>query len=40
MRYNDYPLDHVTPEGVKELWKAVNQFILWNHRKILLDGPI
>jgi hypothetical protein len=40
MGYNDYPLDHVTPEGVKELWKAVNQFILWNHRKILLDGPI
>jgi hypothetical protein len=24
----DYPLDHVTPEGIKELGKAVNQFIL------------
>jgi hypothetical protein len=26
----DYPLDHVTPEGIKELGEAVNQFILWN----------
>jgi hypothetical protein len=26
----DYPLDHVMPEGVKELEEAVNQFILWN----------
>jgi hypothetical protein len=24
----DYPLDHVTPEGIKELREAVNQFIL------------
>jgi hypothetical protein len=24
----DYPLDHVTPEGIKELDEAVNQFIL------------
>jgi hypothetical protein len=24
----DYPLDHVTPEGIKELGEAVNQFIL------------
>jgi hypothetical protein len=30
MGYIDYPLDHVTLEGVKELWQAVNQFILWN----------
>jgi hypothetical protein len=28
MRYSDYPLDHVTPEGVKELGQTVNQFIL------------
>jgi hypothetical protein len=28
--YIDYPLDHVTPEGVKELGEAVNEFILWN----------
>jgi hypothetical protein len=40
MGYTDYPLDHVTPEGVKELGQAVNQFILWNQRKIFLDGPI
>jgi hypothetical protein len=26
--YTDYPLDHVTPEGVKELGQTVNQFIL------------
>jgi hypothetical protein len=26
----DYPLDHVTPEGIKELGEAVNQFTLWN----------
>jgi hypothetical protein len=26
--YIDYPLDHVTPEGVKELGEAVNEFIL------------
>jgi hypothetical protein len=25
----DYPLDHVTHEGIKELGDAVNQFILW-----------
>jgi hypothetical protein len=30
MGYTDYPLDHVTTEGVKELEQAVNQFILWN----------
>jgi hypothetical protein len=24
----DYPLDHVMPEGIKELRKVVNQFIL------------
>jgi hypothetical protein len=35
----DYPLDHVTPEGIKELGDAVNQFILWNRREIVLDGP-
>jgi hypothetical protein len=40
MGYTDYPLDHVMPEGVKELGQAVNQFILWNQRKIFLDGPI
>jgi hypothetical protein len=28
MSYIDYPLDHVTPERVKELGEAVNQFIL------------
>jgi hypothetical protein len=26
----DYPLDHVTPQGIKELGEVVNQFILWN----------
>jgi hypothetical protein len=40
MGYTDYPLDHVTSEGVKELGHAVNQFILWNWRKIFLDGSI
>jgi hypothetical protein len=35
----DYPLDHVTPEGIKELREAVNQFILWNRHEIVLDGP-
>jgi hypothetical protein len=39
MSYIDYSLDHVTPEGVKELGEAVNQFILWNRREIVLDGP-
>jgi hypothetical protein len=34
----DYPLDHVTPEGINELGEAVNQFILWNQREIILDG--
>jgi hypothetical protein len=34
----DYPLDHVTPEGIKELGEAINQFILWNWREIILDG--
>jgi hypothetical protein len=37
--YIDYPLDHVMPEGVKELGEAVNQFILWNRCEIVLDGP-
>jgi hypothetical protein len=40
MGYIDYPLDHVMPERVKEHGQAVNQFILWNRRKIFLDGPI
>jgi hypothetical protein len=40
MRYTDYPLDHVTPDGVKELRHDVNQFILWNWREIFLDGLI
>jgi hypothetical protein len=40
MGYIDYPLDHVTPEEVKELWQVVNQFILWNRPEILLDGLI
>jgi hypothetical protein len=35
----DYPLDHVMHEGIKELGEAVNQFILWNRREIILDGP-
>jgi hypothetical protein len=35
----DYPLDHVTPEGIKELGEGVNQFILWNRCEIILDGP-
>jgi hypothetical protein len=30
MGYANYALDHVMPEGVKELGQAVNQFILWN----------
>jgi hypothetical protein len=30
MGHTDYPLDHVTPEGVKELGQAIHQFILWN----------
>jgi hypothetical protein len=40
MAYIDYPLDHVTLEGIiKELGEAVNQFVLWNQREIVLDGP-
>jgi hypothetical protein len=35
----DYPLNHVTLEGIKELEETVNQFILWNRREIILDGP-
>jgi hypothetical protein len=35
----DYPMDHVMPEGIKELGEAVNQFILWDRREIILDGP-
>jgi hypothetical protein len=38
MGYIDYPLDHVTPDGVTKLGQAINQFILWNRRKIFLDG--
>jgi hypothetical protein len=34
-----YRLDHVMPQGIKELGEAVNQFILWNRREIVLDGP-
>jgi hypothetical protein len=34
MPYIDDPLEHVTPEGVQELGEAVNQFILWNLRKL------
>jgi hypothetical protein len=34
----DYPLNHMTPEGIKELGEAVNQFILWNRCEIILDG--
>jgi hypothetical protein len=37
--YINYPLDHVTPEEVKELGEAVNEFILWNRHEIVLDGP-
>jgi hypothetical protein len=39
MSYIDYPLDHVTPEGVKLLGEVVNQFILWNRHEIILDRP-
>jgi hypothetical protein len=39
MSYINYPLDHVMPEGVKELGEATNQFILWNRHEIVLDGP-
>jgi hypothetical protein len=35
----DYPLDHMTSEGIKELEEVVNQFILWNRHEIVLDGP-
>jgi hypothetical protein len=34
----DYPLDHVMPEGIKELGEVLNQFILRNRREIILDG--
>jgi hypothetical protein len=40
MGYTDYPLDHVMPEGIKELGLAVNQFTLWNRHEFFLDGPI
>jgi hypothetical protein len=40
MGYTDYPLDHATPEGVKELRQAINQFKLWNWCEFFLDGPI
>jgi hypothetical protein len=36
MGYTDYPLDHVMPEGVRELGQAINQFILWNWHEIFL----
>jgi hypothetical protein len=39
MSYIDYPLGHVTPKGVKELAEAINLFILWNRREIVLDEP-
>jgi hypothetical protein len=35
----DYPLDHVMPEGIKDLGETINQFILWNQGEIILDGP-
>jgi hypothetical protein len=35
----DYPLDNVMLEGIKELGEVINQFILWNWREIILDGP-
>jgi hypothetical protein len=38
MAYIDYPLDHVMPEGIKELGDVVNQFILCNRCEIILDG--
>jgi hypothetical protein len=38
--YTDYPLHHVMPEGVNELGQPVNQFILWNQHKRILDGLI
>jgi hypothetical protein len=40
MGHTNYTLDHVTPEGVKELGQVVNHFILWNRHEIFLDGPI
>jgi hypothetical protein len=40
LSYIDYPLDHVTLEGVKELGEAANQFILWNQCEIVLDDPV
>jgi CRISPR/Cas system-associated exonuclease Cas4 (RecB family) len=40
MGYIDYPLDRVTPDGVNKLGQAINQFILWNPREILLNGSI
>jgi hypothetical protein len=40
MGYTDYPLNHVTLEGGKELGQAVNQLILWNRHEIFLDGLI
>jgi hypothetical protein len=40
MGYSDYPLDYLTPEGVKELGQDVNKFILQNWHEIFLDGPI
>jgi hypothetical protein len=39
MAYINYPLDHVMSEGVNELGEAINHFILWNRREIVLDGP-
>jgi hypothetical protein len=40
MSYIDYPLDHITLEGVKKLGEDVNQFILWNRHEIVLEGPV
>jgi hypothetical protein len=37
MGYTDYPLEHVTLEGVKELGQAMSQFILWNFSRPKFD---
>jgi hypothetical protein len=38
MGYIDYPLDHVTHEGFKELGQAIDHFILWNRREFSWMG--
>jgi hypothetical protein len=35
----DYPMDHMMPEGIKELGEGVNHFIPWNRHEIVLDDP-